>query len=39
MRWSQAGQSGRSQALHRALAVLVRWKTQFISAFTSRYGF
>ena len=37
MRWSQAGQSGRSQALHRAPAALVGWKTQFISTFTSRY--
>jgi len=37
MRWSQAGQSGRWQALHRALAALVKWKTQFISAFTYRY--
>src|SRR5262245_60233366 len=38
MRWSQAGQIERSQALHRALAPLVGWKMQFISAFTSRSG-
>ena len=34
IRWSQAEQSGCSQALHRALAAWVVWKTQFISAFT-----